>query len=179
MISVSRCESKRWHSVYAGLGSNCGEARELLNRACELIAAVPGTRFCARSPIYMTEPQGYREQPWFLNCVVHLEVMDGMEPYSLLQAFLAIEAGLGRTRVAGASRFGPRCIDIDLLLFGDRRSDNPDCILPHPRMHERAFVLLPLHDIAPDLLLYGEPLAAHLSRIPWRREGEKIYQTEP
>ncbi|MBQ7608076.1 MAG: 2-amino-4-hydroxy-6-hydroxymethyldihydropteridine diphosphokinase [Desulfovibrionaceae bacterium] len=164
--------------VFIGLGSNCTSAQELLFSACARIAAIPGIHERARSPIYWTEPQGVRDQPWFLNCVVHVEADESVRPIPLLRTFLALEQALGRKRGPFEQRFGPRPIDIDLLLFGDEVSDTPACILPHPRMHKRAFVLVPLIDLAPDLLLYGQPLASHLAKLCWRREGERIYQTE-
>jgi 2-amino-4-hydroxy-6-hydroxymethyldihydropteridine diphosphokinase len=124
--------------------------------------------------VYRTEPQGYRDQPWFANQVARLECDPDMTPERLLDLLLDVEQGLGRRRALAleggqggghtaardgadaptpdpAARYAPRTIDIDLLLFGTAVRDTPRLTLPHPRMRERAFVLVPLHEIAPEL----------------------------
>ncbi|MCX4308782.1 MAG: 2-amino-4-hydroxy-6-hydroxymethyldihydropteridine diphosphokinase [Desulfovibrio sp.] len=161
--------------VFLSLGSNCAGARQMLARAREAIAALPGAGIIAKSPVYLTEPQGYSEQPWFSNQVIALAVAENWRPPALLTALLAIENSLGRKRDL-ALRFGPRKIDIDLLLFGDEKSSDPDCVIPHPRMLERAFVLCPLLDIAPQINIGGRPASDWLAALPYKKAGEKIWQ---
>lgn len=123
------------------------------------LAALSGVVVGAVSSVYRTEPQGYRDQPWFANQVVRLECDPDMTPEGLLDRLLAVERMLGRRRAYdparespdSAARYAPRTIDIDLLLFGDAVRDTPRLTLPHPRMRQRAFVLVPLHEIAPEL----------------------------
>ena len=109
-----------------------------------------------------TEPWGYAEQPRFVNAVAELETDE--QPRALLERLLAIERELGRTREG--PRYGPRTIDLDLLLYGDEQLDEPGLVVPHPQLHERAFVLEPLAELAPDLVVPGRgPLKALLSRL--------------
>jgi 2-amino-4-hydroxy-6-hydroxymethyldihydropteridine diphosphokinase len=131
--------------VYLSLGSNVGDRAANLRAAIERVAEAGTVR--ARSGFYETEPVDFRDQPWFLNCVVALET--GKTPRDLLAQALAIEEGMGRRR---ARDKGPRIIDIDILLFGDRVIDEPGLKIPHPAMHERRFVLEPLAEIAPGVL---------------------------
>jgi 2-amino-4-hydroxy-6-hydroxymethyldihydropteridine diphosphokinase len=135
--------------AYVGLGANVGNRRENLDRAVELLAADPGIRVLAVSSVRETDPVGYEDQPRFLNaaCAVETE----LEPRELLERLLAIERALGRERTG--PRFGPRTIDLDLLLYGNETLDEPGLTVPHPRLAERLFVLEPLHELAPDLVL--------------------------
>jgi 2-amino-4-hydroxy-6-hydroxymethyldihydropteridine diphosphokinase len=128
--------------VYLSLGSNVGDRAANLHAAIEHLAEAGTVQ--ARSGLYETEPVDFRDQPWFLNCAVALET--GKTPRDLLAHALAIEEGMGRRR---ARDKGPRIIDIDILLFGDRVIDEPGLKIPHPAMHERRFVLEPLAEIAP------------------------------
>lgn len=133
--------------------------------------------FDAQSPIYRTEPQGpVKDQPWFHNCVVRLKAAsDIWAPEGLLSTLQAVEAQMGRVRgeVAG----GPRVIDLDLLLFGDVAMHSEYLTLPHPRMLERAFVLVPLRDIAPGLVLRdGRTIEQALSGLSYRLDGRTISQ---
>ncbi|MBO4314320.1 MAG: 2-amino-4-hydroxy-6-hydroxymethyldihydropteridine diphosphokinase [Desulfovibrio sp.] len=163
--------------VFVGLGSNCDGAEEMLLRAEKEIASLPDVAILARSPFYRTEPQGYADQPWFTNAVIRLAVGGRWDARGLLSSLLAIESRLGRVRSKDpALRFGPRAIDLDLLLFGDRHSQDPGCRLPHPRMTERAFVLIPLRDIAPGLTIGGKTVETHLAALAWRKVGDKIFQ---
>jgi 2-amino-4-hydroxy-6-hydroxymethyldihydropteridine diphosphokinase len=132
--------------VFLGLGANLGERLQTLQRAVDLLAT-RGVRAVVSSRVWATSPVGGpADQPEFLNVV--LEVDPGtMSARDVLAAANAVEAELGRVREA---RWGPRTIDIDLLLWGTERSDDPALTLPHPRMHERAFVVLPLLDLDPD-----------------------------
>ena len=129
--------------AYVGLGANLGD-REAAIRAAA--AALPATRL---STIRETEPWGYADQPPFLNAVAEVET--NLSPRALLERLLEIERSLGRRR--GGPRWGPRTIDLDLLLFGAQTIDEPGLIVPHPRLAERAFVLEPLAELAPSLLV--------------------------
>jgi len=163
--------------AFVGLGSNCETAESMLAAARAAIGALPGMRCGAASPIYRTEPQGYADQPWFFNQVLEVFPAAEWRPCSLVDALLDIEAKLGRVRSPNpALRFGPRVIDADLLLFGAERSDEAHCIVPHPRLVERAFALRPLLDVAPEVLVNGRPLAWWLARLDCRVEGDRIFQ---
>jgi 2-amino-4-hydroxy-6-hydroxymethyldihydropteridine diphosphokinase len=115
----------------------------------ERLEREPDVRLLAASPIYETPPLGPPDQPAYLNAVVELRVW--LAPQALLHRLQAIENALGRDRSGQAERWGPRSIDLDLLLFGERRIELPDLSVPHPRLHERAFVLAPLAALAPEL----------------------------
>ncbi|HVX05197.1 MAG TPA: 2-amino-4-hydroxy-6-hydroxymethyldihydropteridine diphosphokinase, partial [Rhodanobacteraceae bacterium] len=132
------------------LGSNLGDPRAQVERGFAALAALPHTTLGARSRLYRTPPWGVADQPDFINAVARLETT--LAPRALLGALLAIEAGAGRVRGA---RNGPRILDLDLLLYGGRIIDESDFVVPHPRLHERAFVLLPLADVAADLEVPG------------------------
>ncbi|MBD5648078.1 MAG: 2-amino-4-hydroxy-6-hydroxymethyldihydropteridine diphosphokinase [Desulfovibrio sp.] len=161
--------------AYVSLGSNCDTARQMLAEAVERLGQLPGIKVAAASPVYATEPQDYADQPWFLNQVLKLELDASWRPRALVAALLAQEAHMGRVRDP-ALRFGPRVIDLDLLIFGEERCDWPDCTLPHPRLLRRAFVLVPLLDVAPGLLVEGVPLAEALRSLPYRLCDGKIFQ---
>ncbi len=137
--------------AWIGLGANLGQPDRTLPMALAALQALPMTTLRAVSPAYWTQPWGLPDQPEFLNAVALVET--GQEPLALLRTLLAIESGLGRRR--DQARWGPRAIDLDLLLFGDRVVDEAELTLPHPRMHERAFVLVPLADLAPTLIVPG------------------------
>ncbi len=130
--------------AYLALGSNLGNPLEQLQGAVEALALLPDTRVTAVSKVYETDPWGVEEQPDFLNAVVEVET--GLSPRALLGACLGIESAAGRIRLL---KNGPRVLDVDLLLYGQVTSDDPELILPHPRMWERSFVLVPLADIYP------------------------------
>jgi 2-amino-4-hydroxy-6-hydroxymethyldihydropteridine diphosphokinase len=133
------------------LGSNLDDPRLQVERGFAALAALPQTRLLARSRLYRTPPWGMLGQPDFVNAAARLET--GLAPRALLDALLAVEADAGRVR---GVRNGPRILDLDLLLYGDRIIDEPGFTVPHPRLHERAFVLLPLADIAPDAEVPGQ-----------------------
>ncbi len=175
-IAAIRMEYAMTHA-YVCLGSNMGDAEAFLARARAELDAMPGVSVIDASSLYKTEPQGRKDQPWFLNQVVKLACDDAVEAETLLDAMLAKELEMGRVRDA-ADRFGPRVIDMDLLLFGQEiRRDAPHLILPHPRMHERAFVLVPLAELAPDLTLpSGERVETLLRKLEYRLEGSAIFQ---
>lgn len=132
------------HTVYIALGTNLGERLNNLRAAIEAMA--PDIIVLAESHIYETPPWGYEDQPAFLNMVVKAET--GLEPEALLRFLKQLEVQLGREQ---NFRWGPRLIDLDILFYGDLILDTPPLVIPHPRLHERAFVLVPLADVAPDL----------------------------
>jgi 2-amino-4-hydroxy-6-hydroxymethyldihydropteridine diphosphokinase len=131
--------------AYIGLGSNLGDRESLIRRAAELIGA---TRL---SEVRETEPWGYEPQPRFLNAVAEIETE--LPPRRLLDHLLDVEARLGRERIG--PKWGPRSIDLDLLLYGDETVDEPGLVVPHPRLLEREFVLEPLADLVPWLKIPG------------------------
>jgi 2-amino-4-hydroxy-6-hydroxymethyldihydropteridine diphosphokinase len=133
--------------AFLGLGSNLGDRRAHLRNA---VAAIPD--LVAVSDVYETDPVGGPEQPAYLNCVVELDTE--RSPHELLDLAHQLEAAAGRVRTV---RWGPRTLDVDVLLVGDERVDEPDLVIPHPRMYERAFVLIPLSDLAPELVPGGRP----------------------
>jgi len=128
--------------AYLSLGSNVGNRAQHLRDAIARLEATG--RVVALSSFYETEPVEFTEQPWFLNCVVALET--SLAPPPLMTALLGIEREMGRHRT---QKKGPRTIDIDILLYGDRIVDSPEVTIPHPALHERRFVLEPLAEIAP------------------------------
>jgi 2-amino-4-hydroxy-6-hydroxymethyldihydropteridine diphosphokinase len=141
--------------LYLGLGANLGDRAASLWTAIERLGRVLGE--VRVSPCYETAPVGFEDQPDFLNLV--LVGRTGLEPRAALRLALGIERALGRQRGDGP-RFGPRTIDIDLLLYGARRFNEPDLQLPHPRLIDRAFVLGPLRDLEPALILPHSPSAS-------------------
>ncbi len=165
-------------AAYISLGGNQGDVRNRFSRALECISGWDHVTVNAVSRIYRTEPQGDPEQPWFVNQVAELGCGPAVTPEALLQALLRLETALGRVRDPGR-RFGPRAIDLDLLLFGDIVCTHEGLCLPHPRMARRAFVLVPLCELAPRLHMPGgKPLAAYLENLPYVVSGDTIYQKE-
>ena len=134
--------------VFIGLGSNLDDPRGQLRRAIDAIAAIPGVRLRATSSFYASAPVGYDDQPDFVNAIV--EVATELPPDALLERLQQIEQTQGRQR---SFRNAPRTLDLDILLYGEHQQADPDLTLPHPRCHERAFVLLPLQEIAPDCVI--------------------------
>lgn len=129
----------------------------------------------AQSPRYETEPWGDADQPFFLNQVLALSLGPSWTPRQLLEALQAIETALGRRR--GERRYGPRTLDLDILVYGRQRLDEPDLVVPHPRLRERAFVLVPLADIAPDLCLAdgeGGDVGQALAKISFKLSGNTL-----
>lgn len=136
--------------VYVGLGANLGNREETLRRAVVLLAAVEGVDVIAVSELRDTDPVGVVDQPRFLNGAAAVETT--LLPRALLDALLGIERELGRGR---EERWGPRTVDLDLLLFGDEIVDEPGLRVPHPRLHERRFALEPLTELDPELEIPG------------------------
>jgi 2-amino-4-hydroxy-6-hydroxymethyldihydropteridine diphosphokinase len=136
--------------AFLGLGSNLGEREALLRRA---VASIP--ELVAVSPVYETDPVGGPEQGAFLNCVAELDTE--RSPRQLLELCRTLEADAERVRI---ERWGPRTLDVDVLLAGDLTVDEPDLEVPHPRLWQRRFVLAPLRDLAPDLVSAEQVAAA-------------------
>jgi len=136
--------------AYVGLGANLGDREGTIRSAVALLGTQPGIDVVAVSSLRETEPVGYVDQPAFLNGAVAVETE--LSPQELLQRLLAVELALGRARGEGP-RFGPRPIDLDLLLYGAEVVDEPGLTVPHPRLAERRFALEPLHELDPDLSL--------------------------
>jgi 2-amino-4-hydroxy-6-hydroxymethyldihydropteridine diphosphokinase len=137
---------------FVGLGANLEDPRAQIARAVELLAAEDGVELVAVSTLRETDPVGYEQQPRFLNGAAELQT--SLAARELLERLLSIERSLGRVR-GDEPRFGPRTIDLDLLLYGDQRIDEPGLEIPHPRLHERRFALEPLAELDPALELPG------------------------
>ena len=144
--------------AYIALGSNLGNARGHVLGAFDALARLPGTQLLAHSPLYLTPPWGMLEQPPFVNAVARIGTT--LSPLALLDALLAIERAAGRMR--DGERWGPRTLDLDILHMDGVEVDDDRLSLPHPRIRDRAFVLLPLNDLAPDLELPGQGRVADL-----------------
>jgi 2-amino-4-hydroxy-6-hydroxymethyldihydropteridine diphosphokinase len=136
--------------AYIGLGSNLDDPRSQIRQALVQLDSIPGTRVTARSSLYRTTPVGLLEQPDFINAAASVQTT--LKPQALLSALLAIENRQGRRRTI---RNAPRTLDLDLLLYGEQVFDQEGLTLPHPRLHERAFVLAPLAEIAPAAIVPG------------------------
>jgi 2-amino-4-hydroxy-6-hydroxymethyldihydropteridine diphosphokinase len=142
------------------LGSNIGDKAATIRNAIEALDRLPGTAVVAKSAIYRTPPWGITDQDWFANAVVAVDTL--LSPDEVLDACLAIEAAMGRIR---RERWGPRVIDLDLLSHGETIVKSERLTLPHPRIAERAFVLIPLRDVAPEFRLGGKGITAMLSAL--------------
>ncbi|MGN8022635.1 2-amino-4-hydroxy-6-hydroxymethyldihydropteridine diphosphokinase [Phyllobacterium sp. 22229] len=143
------------HKAWLGLGGNIGDPVQSMAEALQALGRRDDTQVIAVSPVYRTPPWGKTDQAWFHNACAQVET--SLEPEALLAATLDIERQMKRERI---ERWGPRIIDIDLLAYeGRERFESQTLTLPHPRMTERAFVLVPLSDIAPDLLVNGKSVA--------------------
>jgi 2-amino-4-hydroxy-6-hydroxymethyldihydropteridine diphosphokinase len=145
-----------------GLGGNVGDVRTTLDKAITLLADNKDIILRARSSDYATPPWGVRDQPPFINLAILVETV--LTPRALLERALEVERALGRDR-ARETRWGPRTIDIDLIAYDDLVLDEPDLTLPHPRLFERAFVLVPLAEIAPDRMIAGRKIKDALAAI--------------
>jgi len=132
--------------AYVGLGSNIGDKAGNILRALNILSQFDGIKVTKVSSFYETEPIGYEDQDWFINAVAQVETI--LTPEELLIAFKKVEQIMGRKNTI---RWGPREIDLDLLMYDQLCFESPGLVIPHPRLHERAFVLVPLAKIAPDL----------------------------
>jgi 2-amino-4-hydroxy-6-hydroxymethyldihydropteridine diphosphokinase len=144
--------------AYVGVGTNLGDRAAMVRAAVERLRAEPGVEVVAVSSVRETDPVGILDQPPFLNAAVRVET--DLSARELLDRLLGIERRLGRTREG--PRFGPRTIDLDLLVYGDARIEEPGLEVPHPRLHERLFALEPLADLDPDLVVPGRGRLAEL-----------------
>jgi 2-amino-4-hydroxy-6-hydroxymethyldihydropteridine diphosphokinase len=144
--------------AYIGIGANLGDREATIGQALELLSARPGVELAEVSRLRETEPWGYADQPAFLNGAAAVDT--SLVPLDLLAALLAVERELGRTRAG--PRYGPRTIDLDLLLYGQQVIEEPGLAVPHPRLQERAFALEPLLDLDPDLTVPGRGRVADL-----------------
>ena len=152
-------------TVYIGLGSNLGDREERLRKAMTLLAAEPGIEVVQVSSLYETAPVGFVDQPPFLNAIAVLST--DLSPDRLLGICQTVEEQLNRRR---SVRWGPRTIDIDVLLFDDEQLALPCLTVPHPRMHERLFVLIPLQEVAPDLVWGGKAVSEYISCVGDRQD---------
>jgi 2-amino-4-hydroxy-6-hydroxymethyldihydropteridine diphosphokinase len=156
--------------AYLALGSNLGDRRAHLQAAVDGLARAPGVRVDAISAVYETEPVGGPEQDAYFNAVVAIETQ--LDPHALLHLAHDLEAVASRVRT---ERWGPRTLDVDILLYDDASIDTPELTVPHPRMWERGFVLAPLRDVAPALVDRDatwegvQPAAVALS-LPWSND---------
>ena len=148
--------------VLLGLGGNVGDVRSTLDEAIALLADGVHVKLIARSSDYQTPPWGVTSQPPFVNCAILVETP--LSPRELLDRALTVERALGRDR-AKEQRWGPRTIDIDLIAYGDVAVDEPGLTLPHPRLFERAFVLVPLAEIVPDRMVAGRRVRDALAQL--------------
>ncbi len=153
---------KRLSVVYLSLGTNLGDRSAMLAKALATLDDMPAVRVVRSSPVYESEPWGLTEQPKFLNIVAEIET--ALAPLELLNALKDLEQRLGRQP---ARRWGPRCIDVDVILWGDTIMSTPELAIPHQRFRERAFVLTPLADLAPEAVdpETGSTIAALASRL--------------
>jgi len=145
-----------------GLGGNVGDVRTTLDEAITMFAEGAKVKLIARSSDYRTPPWGVTGQPPFINCAI--AVATALSPRALLDRALTVERALGRDR-SHEERWGPRTIDIDLLAYGDLSLDEPNLMLPHPRLFDRAFVLVPLAEIVPDRIIAGRRVGDAAARI--------------
>ena len=163
--------------AYVALGSNLDDPAAQVRAGAQALGKLPGTRLVRCSSLYRTAPVGITEQPDFINAVCAVDT--GLPAATLMQALLDIERAHGRQRdIPG----GPRTLDLDLLLYGELVCHEPGLTLPHPRLHERAFVLYPLSEIAPGLSIPGrgqvEILRAGCAGQAIERLAERIYDTD-
>lgn len=150
--------------VYIGLGSNLDKPRQQLHSALEALASLPHSRLVGHSSLYASDPLGPADQPRYVNAVAALDTE--LQPWSLLDALQRIEQEQGRVRKA--ERWGPRTLDLDILLFGERQIDDARLTVPHYHMHARPFVLYPLAELAPELQLPdGRDLHELLAACPF------------
>lgn len=156
---TERAEPEKYDALI-GLGSNIGDKAANIARAIALLTEKGDIRLVATSRLYRTAPWGVQDQDWFVNACI--AVATDLPPRDLLARCLAVEETMKRMR---KQRWGPRVIDVDVLTYRDVATDSPDLTLPHPRIAERAFVLVPLMEIAPHLRIAGHDLAHWLARL--------------
>jgi 2-amino-4-hydroxy-6-hydroxymethyldihydropteridine diphosphokinase len=162
------------HVAYISVGSNIGDKVANCRRGVEALRAAEGVRITAQSRIYRTEPVDFTDQDWFVNYVIRVET--SLDPFALLSRMQAAQRRIGR-RQPGV-RFGPRILDLDILFYDDRVLDDPRLSLPHPRLHQRRFVLKPLCDIKPDLVhpVLGEDVRTLLAALD--ENGQQVVEIQ-
>lgn len=155
--------------AYIGVGSNMGDRAGNCLQAFQRLGRLPGTVLAGYSDLYLTQPQGREEQEWFVNGVALLET--SLPARELLDRLMDVEQAMGRVR---KGRWGPRVMDLDILLYSNRVIREPGLIVPHPRMHERRFVLVPMAQMAPDLAhpVLGLSMGELLGQLP--EEGQRV-----
>jgi 2-amino-4-hydroxy-6-hydroxymethyldihydropteridine diphosphokinase len=158
------------HVACVALGANIGEPLRQIEAGFSALAALPGTRLIARSSLYRSAPVGYADQPDFINAVAMIET--ALTPHALLDAVLNIERVNGRIREFPNA---PRTLDLDIVLYGDVVLQEPGLTIPHARMLERAFVMLPLAEIAPDVVVPGH---GRVSELSGRVSAESVAQLQ-
>lgn len=136
------------HTAYISVGSNMGRKLENCRQGITALTCSGTSRLIDQSHIYRTEPVDYKDQDWFVNYMVKIET--SLAPYALLETLQSIERDSGRSK--GTVRFGPRVLDLDIILYDAIVMDRPDLVIPHPRMHKRRFVLKPICDIDPEII---------------------------
>lgn len=158
-------------TIYIGLGSNLGNKKENIQQALKLLNEIEGISVIKISSFYETEPVGYEDQDWFINAVVQIETL--FPPQELLKIFKNIEQKLGREK---SLRWGPRKIDLDILFYDNIIYKTDDLEIPHPRLHERAFVLVPLAEIDKELMhpVYNKSISDLLSELDMNKKVTKI-----
>lgn len=157
--------------TYAGLGSNLGNKKENIQKALSLLNEIEGISVMRVSSFYETEPVGYEDQDWFINAVAQIET--SFSPQKVLKIFKEVEQKLGREE---SIRWGPRKIDIDILFYDQLVYKSNDLEIPHPKLHERAFVLIPLAEINGELIhpIYNKSISDLLSELNIAKKVTKI-----
>lgn len=170
MIFLNKCRAIL-STIYIGLGSNLGNKKENIQQALKLLNEMEGISVIKVSSFYETEPVGYEDQDWFINAVAQIETL--LSPQELLKIFKDIEQKLGREQ---SLRWGPRKIDLDILFYDDIIYKTDDLEIPHPRLHERAFVLVPLAEIDKELMhpVYNKSIGDLLSELDTTKKVAKI-----
>ena len=146
--------------VFLGIGGNIGDKHTNIEKTLSLLQENSQIEIVNTSSYYETAPVGYEDQDWFLNIVVEIDT--SLEPYSLLEYCNHIEQELKRERLI---HWGPRTIDVDILLYENFSSEDEKLIVPHPRMCERGFVMIPLYEIAPDLMIHNKPIKEFVDQL--------------
>lgn len=146
------------NKAYLALGSNIGDKKKHLKSAIDIINSNENIKLNKISSLYKTAPIGYTEQDWFLNAVIEIDT--NLKPLELLDVCQFVETELKRKRII---HWGPRTIDVDVLLFNEEEINHDRLLVPHPRMHERAFVMIPLSEINPNALVKGKTASYYKS----------------
>jgi len=160
---------------FLGIGSNIGDAAANCGAAVKRISDVDGVRVLRRSSLYKTQPVGFEEQDWFVNGVVEIRTMLG--PRALMNAMQTVEGEMGRKR---CEKWGPRIIDIDILLYGQAVIEEEGLVIPHPELHKRRFVLVPLNEIAPCAIhpAFGISVGGLVDRLKDKNKVEWLSGTD-